>query len=490
MRRRRDERHARARPAKPRDLLRHLVGGDLPSLAGLRPLRDLDLELLGKRRVLGRDAEAAGSHLLDLRVALVAIPRWILSALARVRASAEPVERHGDRLVRLRGERAVRHRAAREAADDRVDPLDLIERKRLGDRDELEEVARLERGSPVDELGEPVVEVLALALHRLHQRVRGGDARLQRVDDVGVGRMRLSALAELVEARVLDLRLLGHRGGQPPQRVALEPVEPDPADRRGGAAEEPPAEAPVEAHGLEQARASVARDVRDPHLRHHLQDAVLERAQEPRLRLGRRGPVAADLVGLGQPGDRLEREPRADDVCAVADERRDHVGVPGLVRRHEERAGGAQAALDEAAVGGGDGEQRRDGSSFASRCRVGEAEGGRAAFCELHARVGDALDRGTEALAGGEGRVDLGRLERREPGRRDEERRQHHELRQHPLGVERCPRADQRRDRHDCPLAVVVDRRVRHLGEPLPEVRGQRAARPASGAIGASSPIE
>src|SRR5207248_4774344 len=77
VRRRRDQRDARLRVPQARDLGRHLVPRQLPALAGLRALRDLDLELAREGGVLGRDAEAAGRDLLDARVALAAEPRGI-----------------------------------------------------------------------------------------------------------------------------------------------------------------------------------------------------------------------------------------------------------------------------------------------------------------------------------------------------------------------------------------------------------------------------
>src|SRR5439155_22754986 len=120
VRRRRDQRHAGLRMPEPRDLRRHLVAGQLAALAGLRALRDLDLQLVGERRVLGRDAEAAGGDLLDPRVAVGSEALRILAALAAVRARLEAVEGLRDRLVRLGGEGAVGHAAAREAADDRL----------------------------------------------------------------------------------------------------------------------------------------------------------------------------------------------------------------------------------------------------------------------------------------------------------------------------------------------------------------------------------
>ena len=185
VRRRRDQRDAGLRVAQARDLLRDLVAGELAALARLRALRDLDLELVGERGVLGGDAEARRGDLLDPRVALRAEARGILAALAAVRARAQPVERDRDRLVRLGRERAVRHAAAREAAHDRLCRLDLVERDRLGRRHELEQVAQLERLAPVDERGEALVRVPAARRHRARS-VCAARRCLQRVDDVRV----------------------------------------------------------------------------------------------------------------------------------------------------------------------------------------------------------------------------------------------------------------------------------------------------------------
>ena len=131
--------------------------GYLTPFAGLRALRDLDLQLLGERGVLGRHAEPAGGDLLDRGVALVAEARGVLSALARVRPRAEAVEGDRDGLVSLGGQRAVGHGAAGEAADDRLGRLDLLERHRWAGMHELEEVARLQRHSLVHERRESVV---------------------------------------------------------------------------------------------------------------------------------------------------------------------------------------------------------------------------------------------------------------------------------------------------------------------------------------------
>src|SRR4029077_10047355 len=63
---RRDQLDARGRVADLGDVIGDLASRQLPALAGLGSLRDLDLDLLGAGEVLGGDPEAAGGDLLDL----------------------------------------------------------------------------------------------------------------------------------------------------------------------------------------------------------------------------------------------------------------------------------------------------------------------------------------------------------------------------------------------------------------------------------------
>ena len=61
---RRDELHPGLRVTQPGDEARHLQTWQLAALAGLRALRDLDLELVGTLEIRGRDAESRGRYLL------------------------------------------------------------------------------------------------------------------------------------------------------------------------------------------------------------------------------------------------------------------------------------------------------------------------------------------------------------------------------------------------------------------------------------------
>src|SRR5207249_12008434 len=121
-------RHARYRVAQPGDQGRDLVGGELAAFAGLRALRDLDLELVRTHQIVRGDAEPPRRHLLDAVIDAVAVLErgvriGVFAALAGVRAGAHPVHADGERAVRLRGQRAEGHRRGDEAATDSLGRL-------------------------------------------------------------------------------------------------------------------------------------------------------------------------------------------------------------------------------------------------------------------------------------------------------------------------------------------------------------------------------
>ena len=105
--------------------------GQLTALAGLGALGDLDLQLVRVHQVVSGDPEARRCDLLDrasppVAVGVRLVTRGVLAALAGVRLRADAVHRDGEQLVHLLAERAVRHAARREAADDVERRLDLV----------------------------------------------------------------------------------------------------------------------------------------------------------------------------------------------------------------------------------------------------------------------------------------------------------------------------------------------------------------------------
>ena len=203
VRRRRDQAHARRRVAHLRDPRIDLVAGQLAAFARLGALRHLDLEIVGVDEVFARHAEARGRDLLDgapprVAVGVRRVPRRILAAFAGVRLAAEPVHRDGERLVRFLADRAVRHRAGREALHDRLDRLDLVDRNRLSAPAlELEQAAQ-RRAAP------------ALIVHELRvlleDRVLAAARRVLQLEDrVRVEQVVLAVAAPLVlAARLRD----------------------------------------------------------------------------------------------------------------------------------------------------------------------------------------------------------------------------------------------------------------------------------------------
>ncbi len=97
--------------AHARDEIVHFVAGQLPAFAGLRALRDLDLQIVRIDKIIGGHAKPRRSHLLDRAAAQVAIgirleARLVFAALAGIGFTADAV--HGDRqrFVRFLADRA------------------------------------------------------------------------------------------------------------------------------------------------------------------------------------------------------------------------------------------------------------------------------------------------------------------------------------------------------------------------------------------------
>ena len=106
----------------------HFCAGQIAALAGLGALCQLDLDLLCRDKILAGDAEAGGSHLLYLGIALAVVALFRLTALAGVAPAAEAVQRDGDGLVGLAAQCAVAHGSGLEPLDDGAHRLYLVQR--------------------------------------------------------------------------------------------------------------------------------------------------------------------------------------------------------------------------------------------------------------------------------------------------------------------------------------------------------------------------
>ena len=135
---------------QPCDQRGHLHAGQLPTLAGLGPLGDLDLQLFAGVQIFRRHAKAARGHLLDLGARVVAIRfrhemRRIFTTLARVTLRANAVHRHVQRLVRLWAQRPQAHARRHKPLADRGDAFHLLNRHRLAQHLDVQQIANVNR---------------------------------------------------------------------------------------------------------------------------------------------------------------------------------------------------------------------------------------------------------------------------------------------------------------------------------------------------------
>ena len=128
---RRNQGHARHRIAQPRNQVVDFAARQLPAFAGLGTLSYLDLEHLGVHQVVRRHTEAARRDLFDFGDPVGTKAVGILTTLAAVRACADLIHPHCQRLVGLWRQRPQGHTGRIKATQDIVDRLHLIEGHRI-----------------------------------------------------------------------------------------------------------------------------------------------------------------------------------------------------------------------------------------------------------------------------------------------------------------------------------------------------------------------
>ena len=237
----------------------------------------------------------------------------------------------------------------------------------------------------------------------------------------------------------------------------------------------------LEADRLEDLRAAVGGDRRDPHLRDRLQQPLGDPLDRPGLRLLGGHPVRKPAL-VRQLAEGLEHHVRVDRGGAVADQRREVVHLARLAGLDHEARLQTRPLADEVVVDRRDGEQRRDRDALGAQVAI---------------REDDDVDAGGERVVGlgagaGEGRRHAGGPFGDRPGDVDrpclegarldlpevlelaaaEDRLVDQQLARvlGRLAEQVALRADARRHAHHHRLAGGVDRRVRDLCEELLEV--------------------
>ena len=389
VRRGRNEHHPRHGVAQTGDQGGDLVAGELAALAGLGALGHLDFNLLRTGQISRRHTEAAAGHLFDRGVGQIAVfaaleTFGILAAFSGVGLAPDAVHRDGEGLVGFRTEGAQRHAGGGEPLADVLDGLDFFQRHGLRLGHQLEHVLE---GDGL--LGFNGLDVLFVVVG-----VVGFDERVEGLDDGRGHRVALPGAAEAVVAGILELGVLAlgrdacKTLGVAGERFGGDLGEANARDLRGGAVEAAVHHGGVDADGLEDLRAMVARKHGDAHLGHDLQKTVLQRLAHVferllvgdgigfRLQRMRLGQLVAVYAGLGHArvcGDAqlveqfargFQGEVGADRAGAVADEAGELVGVAGLARFTHDAGLHAAAGVDQVVVHRAGGQQHRDGHVF------------------------------------------------------------------------------------------------------------------------------
>ena len=338
--------------------------GQLPAFARLRALRDLDLQHLGIDQVFRSDAEAARSHLLDLGILFRAVAHRILAALPRIGARAQAVHRDRQRFMCLRRQCSERHARAVEARNDGGDGLNLPDRDGGGGRVQLQQIANARYRPLVDQGGEfPVLLIIA----RHH-------CRLQRRYDVRVVHMVLAAVHVLEQAALFDI--LGPIPGALRQKVGvgLQILEVRALNAAVGALEAHADDFIAQADDFEQLRAAIARNGRDAHFGHDLEQALADAAPVTAAEFLAHGGFHFQRALAHEIEQSLVREIGIDRGGAAADQAGEVMRVARRAGLHQNIALAAQPGLHQPVMHGAGGEQRVDRHLAFDEIPVGEQQ--------------------------------------------------------------------------------------------------------------------
>ena len=273
MRRRRYKRYPRRGMAQPGDNLRHLYAGQLSALAGLGALGDLDLYFPAVVQIFGRYAEPARCDLFDGAGRIVAVrarlvARRILAAFARIGFRADPVHRDRKRFVRFRAECAERYAGRHETLADFGDRFHFLDRYRVALGAEFHQVAQAYRRRLAHGLGVFFVGRIGIR----------GDGFLQRMNLRALEAVGLAALPIAVQPADRQCRdVLVESADMQLAHLALKSGKPDSGNARRHTREVARNQPPAQPDRFEHIGAAIARNDRDTHLGHDLEQALVDR---------------------------------------------------------------------------------------------------------------------------------------------------------------------------------------------------------------------
>ena len=444
----------------------------LATLAGLRALGHLDLDFLAAVQIFRGHAKPARGNLLDRARRVVAILAKleacrILAAFAGIGFRTNAVHRDRQRLMRFGAEGAKRDAGRHKPLADAGDGFDILDLHRFASSLEIHQVAEVDRSLASDKrrvffpafIGAGVTGML----HRMDQlTVKGVTLTGPAIAEEAANRKDRIGCLEGFAVHVGDT---GRDAGQAKAGNA----------RRHGR-EIFRHKRTRQAKRLEVIATAIGGDDRNAHLRHDLQQAVLDRLA-----------VVGDSVGKGQAGQQPTVMPLGngffgdigiDGGRPDADQNREMMNIEALASGHIDRGKGAELLADKMRMHRACGQDHRDRTTCVGHTAIREHHMLASRTDGLFGLTRDPVQRGGKIIrpVSVEGAVDDRCLvtkigQKRVPFRH----RQHRRVQQQMVTLLRrliqnvAKIAKPCAQRHHMALAKAVDRRVGHLREILPE---------------------
>jgi hypothetical protein len=388
MGRRADQRDSGLCMPQTRDQLSHFVAGKLAAFSGLGALRNLDLQFLGVRQVLGGNAEAARSHLLDLVVArqkigrsvrLGAVRIGIFAAFAGIGAAAQLVHGKGDGFVRLGTERAKRHATGDETSRQAVLLLHLIHRQLRTGGAEVQQVAqhrglaftpRSRESGPCFSVGRRGGRGLCGCLRGAHSHLKL--ARPLRFPGVPFGSFIATETHPAVIRQFGVTQLACPRGAN----GSFDLWESASSQRRWSSGEAAFDHCRVESENVKQLRRSITVEHGDSHLRHHLGQARLQGLEHPGF-----------TIFPGQCARGLQSQPGTNRAGAISNEHGGVMQVATVASLQSQTDFSAQASFDQRVMYRAGGHRHRNWQGLRRSRPVGHQQDANSFPHQLNSKV-------------------------------------------------------------------------------------------------------
>ena len=254
------------------------MAGQLPSLAGLGALGDLDLQLVGVDQIVGCDTEASRSYLLDGATARIAVgvrgeTARVFAAFSGVGFAAETIHGDGQCFVGLFRDRAKAHGTGTEALDDGADRFDFFK----GNRWLL--ILELEQTTQRAELLALIVDQVRITAEVV--AVSGAHSILQHSDYLWIHEMGFPFTTPGVFGTTLQttvgVHLLSVGIAVAHQALCCDLIQPGATDATGGAWKIFADEILVQTDNFEDLGAAVTLQCADSHLGEDFEQALADR---------------------------------------------------------------------------------------------------------------------------------------------------------------------------------------------------------------------